>query len=142
MPVNPPAIVKGAEALQVAVDQVVRGFPRAHKYQVGADLRRDARTVMRCALRAWRAASLETIGNLSDAIDELKISAQLAKGGQAFKSFAQFEVIARAINDLGRQCGGWQKKHSSKGQSRQAVAPVGSATTLSARGASESGANL
>ena len=136
MSVNPPAIVKLSEVVLVALEQAVIGFARAHKYQTGADLRADARAVARCAQRAWRNASSETISHLSNAIDELKISLQLAKGVKAFKSFAQFETIARDVDNLGRQCGGWQKKHL-KGQNRRTASSDGRAQILSAGDASQ-----
>jgi len=42
-----PPIVQSAERLLVCIEQAVRGFPRDHKYTLGADLRRQAMTTVR-----------------------------------------------------------------------------------------------
>lgn len=138
MPVNPPAIVKASETALVAIEEAVSRFARKHRYQVGAELRTDARAVAKLARKAWRNASTESIGKLSDAIDDLKLSLSVALRVSAMP-FAQFEALARPVDSLGRQCGGWQKKHS-KGQNRAVQAPPGRASILSACDASQ-GAN-
>lgn len=139
MPVNPPAIVKASESLLVSIELAVERFARKHKFQVGGEMRTDARSVAKLARKAWRNSSAESLERLSDAIDDLKLSLNTALGVQAM-SFATFESLALPANSLGRQCGGWQKKHL-KGQSRGAHAPHGSASILSAGDASK-GANL
>jgi uncharacterized membrane-anchored protein YjiN (DUF445 family) len=137
MSIDAPPIVKLTETVLVEVELAVRSFPRYHKYSVGADLRRDAREVARAAIRAWRDHEHrgDRLGELAAAIDDLKLTLQLAQRVEAFKSFKQFEALARTISNLGRQCGGWQRKHL-KGQNRTATTPAGRAQTLSARGAS------
>jgi len=136
-----PPIVQLAERVLVEIEEAVRVFPRYHKYAVGAELREQARHVARAAHRAWRDHKRrgEWISRLVFAIDDLKLSLQIAKRVQAFKSFAQFEALARLTSNLGRQCGGWQKQHQ-KGQNQQAALPDGRAQILSARDASQ-GAN-
>ena len=114
-----PQIVKSAERFMADIELAVVRFPRAHRYTLGSDLRAGAMEVARLAHRAWRerATSLDP---LSDAIDDLKLRLQLGQRVQAFVSFAQFEVLARQVNDLGRQCGGWRKQRRSvSGQSAQ-----------------------
>jgi len=105
-------IVKLAEHVMREVEEVVRHFPRYHKYQVGADLRDGARDVARLAHRAWRDSGrkVQWIQQLVFAVDDLKLTLQLSKEVRAFKSFAQFEALARTVSDLGRQCGGWQRQ--------------------------------
>jgi hypothetical protein len=136
MSVDAPPIVKLTETVLVEIEQAVRGFARYHKYTVGADLRRDALAVARTAIRAWRdpAGRTERLAALDTAVDDLKLTMQLAQRLEAFKSFRQFEALARTISNLGRQCGAWQRKHL-KGQNRAAL-PSGRAQTLSARDAS------
>jgi len=133
-----PAIVKCAERVLVEMEQVVRGFARYHKYSIGADLRASTSKVARLAHRAWRdhAHRADWISRLNFAIDDLKLSLQVAKRIEAFRSFAQFEAIIRLVSDLGRQCGGWQRKHP-KGQNDQAAMPGQRAQILSARDASQ-----
>lgn len=130
-----PAIVKLSEQVLVEIERAVLGFPRFHKYASGAELREAAREVARAAHRAWRAYEdkLELIGRLAFAIDNLKLELQVAKGLHAFKSFAQFEAIARLVSALGRQCGGWQKEQHRKGQNSAASKPTERAQILSAR---------
>jgi hypothetical protein len=137
MPVEAPPIVKLTERLLAEVELAVIRFPRFHRYASGADLRRDARAVASIAIRAWRDQHqrADRLVELVHAVDELKLSLQLSKRVEAFRSFAQFEALARLVSDLGRQCGGWQKKHS-KSQNRASDPSSGRATTLSARGAS------
>lgn len=131
MPHEAPPIVRLAERVLVEIEEAVRSFPRYHKYAVGTELREQARNVARVAHRAWRdqQRKREWIGKLVYAVDDLKLSLQISKRVRAFKSFAQFEALARLISDLGRQCGGWQRQHS-KGQNSQVDAPAGRAQIL------------
>lgn len=137
MSVDAPPIVKLTERVLADVELAVRSFPRYHKYSVGEDLRRDARAVARSAIRAWRDHEHrgERLEALTAAVDDLKLTLQVAKRVEAFKSFRQFEALARVVSNLGRQCGGWQRKHL-KGQNRTTPPSAGRAQTLSARGAS------
>lgn len=135
-----PAIVKQAESVLVAIEEAVRLFPQFHKYAVGSDLRGDARKVTRLAHRAWRDQPRqgEWIGRLVFAIDDLKLSVQIAKRVQAFKNFAQFEALMRLVSNLGQQCGAW-RRWNLKSQNSQGE-PAGRAQILSTRDASQ-GAN-
>ena|SRR5689334_15761853 len=137
-----PAIVQLAERVLVQVEEVVRGFPRYHKYAIGAELRARARGVAQAACRAWRDFDQRSdrLRDLDVAIDNLKLDLQTAQRLHAFKSFAQFEPIARNVSTLGRQFGAWQRQHL-KGQNRQPNEVVGRAQILSARDASQ-GASL
>jgi hypothetical protein len=132
-----PPIVKLSEQVLVAIEEAVLRFPRSHKYTIGSDLRREAATVARHAHRAWRDASRrgDWISKLVWAVDDLKLSVQIAQQLRVFRSFAQFEAIARTVSDLGRQCGGWQKQHQ-KGQNDQSRSTDRRAQILSSRGTS------
>lgn len=138
-----PAIVKLSERVLVEIEQAVRGFARSHKYACGAELRAAARRVAKAANRAWREHSrrLELISRLVLSIDDLKLELQVSQRLHAFKSFAQFEAIARLVSALGRQCGGWQKEQHRKGQNSSTPMSTERAQILSARDASQ-GANL
>lgn len=138
MTFDSPPIVKLSERVLLEIEIAVRGFPRYHKYAVGAELRQQARGVARAAHRSWRdrARQGEWIGRLVFIVDDLKLSLQLAKQVQAFKSFAQFEALARLVSDLGRQCGGWQKQHQ-RSQNQQAESSAGRAQILSTRDTSK-----
>jgi hypothetical protein len=136
-----PAVVKLAQRVLVEIEEVVRTFPRFHKYAVGDELRTRARNVARTSIRAWRDSKRrgEWIGRLVTAVDDLKLDLQIAKEVKAFKSFDQFEALARNVLTLGRQCGGWQKQHL-KGQNSRTATSEGRAQILSAHDASQ-GAN-
>jgi len=134
-----PAIVILAERVLAEIETIVGSFARRHKYSVGAELRDAARLTARAAYRAWhnQANRLECIRRLIYAVDDLKLELQIAKRVQAFKSFAQFESLARLISNLGQQCGGWQKEQQRKSQNQRAVAPVERAQILSAHDTSQ-----
>lgn len=116
-----PPIAKLSERLHLEVEEAVRRFARYHRYQVGADLRRQVAEVRRLVDRAWRdrAQQLHWTEQLVWAIDELRLTMQLGSQLRAFASFAVFEALIRLTEDLGRQVGGWerQQRHP-KGQSR------------------------
>jgi hypothetical protein len=76
-----PPIAKLSQQILVSIEQAVIRFARSHKYGVGADLRREAMRVARCVHRAWRERSrqLQRVHELAEAIDDLKITLQLAR---------------------------------------------------------------
>ena len=138
----PPPIVKLAERLMLEIEQAVRKFPRYHKYAVGADLRADSRKVAQLAHRAWRqrARQSELVTRLVWAVDDLKITMQLASQLRAFGSFGQFEALARIARDLGKQVGGWHRQQHPKEQSASAGEPSQRLQILSTHAASSQGA--
>jgi hypothetical protein len=139
-----PPIVKSAERILKEIEVVVRRFPRYHKYASGARLREQAWEVATLTTRAWRdgARRADWIEDLAVAIDGLNLSLQLAKQVEAFRSFAEFEALARLVADLGRQCGGWKKHQQGKGQNEPSQqASERRSQTLSSRDA-QRGANL
>ncbi len=120
------------------IEIAVTRFPRAHRYTLGSDLRSDTMRVARLAHKAWREREQQSdrIDELAEAIDDLKLRMQLAQQVKAFASFAQFEMLARLAGDLGRQCGGWQKRRKDKGQNASASVPAQRPSILSSRAAS------
>ena len=130
-----PPIARLAQRVLRDIELAVIRFPRLHKYQVGADLRRQAMQIARCVQRAWRDRSqqLQRVRELVLAVDDLKITMQLGQDVRAFSSIGQFEALFRLVADLGRQSGGWLKALMSNGQNGSASAPAQSAHTLSSR---------
>ena len=130
-----PPIARLAQRILADIENAVRRFPRYHRYSVGADLRAQAMGVTRCVHRAWRDPDqkLDRVRELAAAIDDLKITMQLGQQVNAFGSFKEFEAIARLINDLGRQSGGWLKQLTVKSQNAGASAPSQRASILSSR---------
>lgn len=121
-----------------ALEEATGRFARRHKYGVGADLRTQAMAVARLVQRAWRNRDrqVEHVRELATAVDDLKLSMQLADSVSAFRSGNEFESIARLVSELGRQCGGWLKSLQSNGLNVPGDPSVQRASTLSARDAS------
>ncbi len=141
-----PPIARLAQRLLVDIEQVVATFPRKHRYGLGEELRSNARDAARLCNRAWRDKPRQRhwTEQLVWAVDEVKLSLQLAKELHAFRSFVQFEALIRLAEDLGRQAGGWKRQQQHpKGQNAAAAKPSPRrAQTLSTRAASASaGAN-
>ena len=110
---QPPPIIKAAERLLVDTEQAVRVFPaRYHRYCIGQDLRIQARAVLNMAMRAWRdrAHQRRWVEQLVWKLDEFKQELQTAKLLNAFRSFRQFEHLARQAEQLGAQAGGWRRQ--------------------------------
>lgn len=130
-----PPITKLAMRVLACVEDTVTRFPRRHRYTLGSDLRSRAMAVARAAHMAWRdqAYRQQRVQDLALAIDDLKLTLQLGKEVQAFRSFGQFETVARLTNDLGRQCGGWLKQMRSQGQNAAGHPPPQRARILSSR---------
>lgn len=132
-----PEIAKTAMRVLAAVERSVLRFGRAHRYTLGADLRQQAMAVARIAHLAWRqrGRQLQIVRELSTAIDNLKLTLQLGQMVDAFRSFREFEALARIVNDLGRQCGGWLKALHSMGQNQPGKSPAERAPILSSQAA-------
>lgn len=107
----------------VAIERAVARFPRAHKYGLGADLRRQGQRVCALVVRANAARSerAQTVERLVYSVEELKLLVQLGKEIRVYASFAEFEEIARSVVDLGRQSGGWWRKVKPEATSREAT---------------------
>ena len=105
-------IWRDANRLLLAIEQAVRQFPRYHKYTLGTELRRQAMHVCRLIMRAadQRTEQARWLGQLVVAIDDLKLSVQLAKELEAFRSFREFQTVAELAVAVGKQSGGWRKR--------------------------------
>jgi hypothetical protein len=92
-------IYKRSYDLCLYLEQVVAGFPRYHKYAIGADLRDGARRVLRGVVRANSAADkAPLLRELRLAIEELKVLCRLACDLKAFSSLRAFEhAVGRHI---------------------------------------------
>lgn len=106
-----PPVYRDIKRLLVQVEHVVRQFGRYHKYTVGTDLRQQAMILMRRVHKALRdkGQQLKHVQSLLWALDDFRLTLQLAKELAAFKSFAQFETLALLTGQIGKQCGGWFK---------------------------------
>lgn len=135
-----PPIVRQAQRVRAEIEISVRRMARMDRYTVGNELRDQARECTRLALWSWRkpAQQRQNVRALVEAVDELKMTLQLAKDVDAFRSFAEFEALSRSVVDLGRQSGGWLKSLHPMGQSAPArQTPAQRAPILSSRAAHE-----
>lgn len=137
-----PQIAKCAGRLRAVIEEAWTRCAHRHKWGVGKDMRDHATAVSRTVHRAWRDRNnqLQRVRELIAAIDELKLTVQLAKDVNAYASFAEFEAIVRLVDQVGRQSGGWLKSLQPASQNAQAVTPGQRAPILSSRAASPSGA--
>jgi hypothetical protein len=78
--------------------------------------------VARLINKAWNdpAERLAKVTDLCTAVDDLKITLQIASQVHAFGGFKEFEAIAKLVHELGAQSGGWRKKLHSMGQNEGA----------------------
>jgi len=113
-----PPIWRDANRLLLEIEQAVRCFPRYHKYAAGGDLRRQAMVLCQSVSRALSASGdsrLLQVRKLLVAVDDLKITIQLAKSLQAFASFTAFQRVAELAVGIGKQGGAWMRHLSSAG---------------------------
>ena len=120
------------------IESTVTRFPRAHRYTLGSDLRRQVMAVTRLTHKAWRDRENRAgwLAQLDEAIDDLKLRMQLGQQVHAFASFQQFEMLARQAAEIGRQCGGWRKQRNVNGQNGTASGRPQRPSILSSQAAS------
>jgi len=102
----------------VAMERAVARFPRAHRYVLGADLRRVSQRICALIVRANEARDERSrvLDQLVITVEQLKLFIQLGKELRAFASFAEFENLARSAVELGRQSGGWRRQASARAE--------------------------
>jgi len=129
-------IFKRAYDLCLYLDQVVRGFPRYHKHGLGADLRDCARTVLRLVVRAnSRRERVETLLELRETVEELKVLLRLACDAKAFPKVSSFEHAVTLAVDIARQNEGWLRSQQARpgdGERQAAASPAGAAGAANA----------
>ena len=89
-----PPLYRQAQRLLLLIEEAVRQFSRYHKYTIGSDLRRDAKRVMRLTHRAVFDGEVQQIIALLHAVDELKLTLQLARDIGACADLKRFAVMA------------------------------------------------
>jgi 23S rRNA-intervening sequence protein len=103
-------IYKKAMDLAVYMENVVKGFSRYHKYSTGADLRNLSREIVALIISAnSKAEKVDTLLQLRDAIERLKVEIRICKEVRAFRSFNSFQHAAEGAVNIGRQVEGWIK---------------------------------
>lgn len=104
-------IWRDANRFLLAVEKVVKLFPRYHKYTLGTELRNNALKICNLIHQAWQQKNEQCVFllQLKYCIDEIKIQLHLAKKLEAMPSFSTFEFLSKQVVSLGRQNGGWYK---------------------------------
>jgi len=91
-------ILRDANQLLLETEQIVRHFPRYHKYTLGSELRAKVFKINQLLARAWqyKEQTQYYLQRVIRAIDDLKIQLQLAKELQIFTraSSAPHELMA------------------------------------------------
>jgi hypothetical protein len=114
-------IYKRSYDLCLYLEQVVAGFPRYHRYAIGADLRDGARRVLRGVVRANSAPDkAPLLRELRLTIEELKVLCRLACDLKAFASLRAFEHSVGMVVEIAKQNEGWLKSQD-QGRSRPAM---------------------
>ena len=108
-------IYKKAFELVVYFENIVRNFSRYHKYTLGSDLRRQSREVVGLIVRANNKTDrLETLLQLREILEQLKLTIRVCKEVKAFHNFNSFEVAINGVIDISKQNEGWIKSLSRK----------------------------
>lgn len=111
-----PPIYRDIKRLVVMTEETVKKFHRYHRYTIGSDLRKQAARLLRLVHRAWldKANAAQWVHKLLWAIDDFRLQLQMAKELNALQSFGQFEQIGKLCQQIGKQCGGWQRALAAK----------------------------
>jgi hypothetical protein len=103
-------IYRKAMQLAVYMEQVVHGFPRYHKYAIGADLRNLSKKLVSRIIQANSVRDKQAVlTELRDLAEQMKTTIIIGKEISAFKSFKQFQQAAALAVDVCRQAEGWLK---------------------------------
>ena len=103
-------IYKAGFDLAVYIEQIVAGFSHYHKYTLGTELRTLSHKIVILIIKANNSTNkTESLKDLSDTLEEMKIIIHLSKEIKAFHSFNNFEVSIRYLDNVIRQCAGWLK---------------------------------
>ena len=113
-------IYKAAYDLCLYFEQVVRNFPRYHKYAIGPDLRDGARRTLRLIVRAnARQDKAPVLLEIREEVEELKVLLRLCHDAKGFANFNSFEHAIGLVVNIARQNEGWLKsQQQGRGQNR------------------------
>jgi len=91
------------QAMDVAVhfEKVVAGFSRYHKYTLGTELRNQSRELVALIMKANAARGKRAH------LDELLITARIAKEAKAFKSFKSFQYAIEQVVSVNWCAAAW-----------------------------------
>jgi hypothetical protein len=108
-------IYKTSMTLAVFIEKSVHGFPRYHKYAIGAELRAVSKELVALIIKAHsRSDNIGIIEELRDTAERLKTNLLIGKEIRAFRSFKQFQEAAALSVSICRQAEGWLKGRRGK----------------------------
>lgn len=114
-----PIFKKGYE-LTLLIEELVHGFSRYHKYELGSELREQAREILLTIVRANDShEKIPILDELRVHMAEMQILVRLAKDVKALPNFKAYERVSELIVDISKQMEGWRKKqmdHQGNGQ--------------------------
>ena len=101
-------IYKKTLELAVYMESIVHGFPRYHKYAIGADMRMVSRSLVSLVIKANSSAlKREALTELRDRSEDMKVLIIMAKEVKSFRSFREFQQAATLAAEICRQSEGW-----------------------------------
>jgi len=101
-------IFKKAMELNIYMETIVKNFSRFHKYSIGQELRELSRVILYSISKIYyEKDKKESIINLRNKAEELKIIIILAKELKVFNSFKQFEVSSHLAFEIAKQSQSW-----------------------------------
>jgi hypothetical protein len=109
-------IYKKSMELAVYMENVVRNFPRYHKYSIGTDMRDLSKNLVTLIIKAnSRKDKRRLLAELRDKSEEMKVNIMIGKEVKAFKSFQQFQHAASLAVEISRQSEGWLRSQEGEG---------------------------
>jgi hypothetical protein len=99
--------------LAVYIERIVKNFSRYHKYTLGSEMRNLSREVLGLVIKANQERDKrEILLKMREKIEDLKISARLAKELKAFNNFNSFECLVKMIVEVAGQNEGWLRSQN------------------------------
>lgn len=106
---RPPPALHDAYDLALALYREVPKFPKAQRFVLGQRIEHASLDVLFAVQRAAdENERLDSLQRGSRSLDELRLLVRLATD-LGFLSVARHEALARQVDGLGRQLGGWIK---------------------------------
>jgi hypothetical protein len=88
---------------------IIGRFPRSHRFVLGERMERTLYGLLETLLRAkYRRARAELLDEANIALEVLRFQTRMAKDLDIL-SVERYEYVARHVDDIGREVGGWLK---------------------------------
>ena len=108
----------------IFVEKFVHNFGRYHKYTIGNELREKSREILQLIRQANNATDkAETLLQLRERLEDLKLTIRLCKDLKAFANFNSFQYSINEVVNLSRQNEGWLKSAQKQGRPDSASSP-------------------